>query len=351
MPSSTSSSDRLHVPVRDVPDRRWGWMLAGAFALFLALTTGWELYWRAFGAVPAYRNSDAEWAQQRRRIDQGEGGKTVLTGASRVLFDVNLDVWEQITGERPIQLALEGTSPMPVLEDLADDPNFTGRVLVGVAPDVFFSGFAYRKGAIEYFKKEGPSGRVGNWLSRHLVEPYFAFYDEDFALATVLRRQDWPSREGKHVGLRVRKLLIQPGADRNSEMCDKVATDPEYRALCRKVWAQDFDDVPPADVLANMVDKEVERATDAVAKLRARGVKVVFLRPPSVDDYYKYEQKIFPRAKTWDVLLAKTGAPGIHFEDYKQLQGYELPEWSHMSAPEARRFTAQLVPILVPLFR
>ena len=51
---------------------------------------------------------------------QGEGNKTVLIGSSRVLFDVQLPVWEKLAGERPIQLAIEGTSSVPVLEDLAE---------------------------------------------------------------------------------------------------------------------------------------------------------------------------------------------------------------------------------------
>jgi hypothetical protein len=369
MPSSTSSSDdrpgfvRLTasnrpgvaqpVPERDIPERPWRPIFFGALALFVALMAGWEMYWRAFGAVPSYRNSDAEWAQQRRRIDDGEGDKTILTGASRILFDVQLDVWEQTTGKRPIQLALEGTTPMPVLEDLADDPNVTGRVLVGVAPDVFFSGFAYRESAITYFRKEGPSQRAGNWLSRKLIEPYFAYYDEDFSLPTVVRRQNWPARTGKHEGTRVRKLLVQE-ADRNSQMWDKVASDPEYRALARQIWAQDFDDMPPdmatAELRQKKADEQIARAVAAVAKLRARGVRVVFVRAPSIADYHAYEEKYFPRATTWDHLIERTGAPGIHFEDYPQLQGYELPEWSHMSAPEARRFTAQLVPLVEAAF-
>ena len=40
--------------------------------------------------------------------------------------------------------------------------------------------------------------------------------------------------------------------------------------------------------------------------------------------------------------LAATAAPGIHFEDYPELQGYYLPEWSHMTRAEAERFTAAL---------
>ena len=44
-----------------------------------------------------------------------------------------------------------------------------------------------------------------------------------------------------------------------------------------------------------------------------------------------------PREQTWDRLLRETGAFGIHFEDYPEMQGLELPEWSHLSREIARR--------------
>ena len=50
------------------------------------------------------------------------------------------------------------------------------------------------------------------------------------------------------------------------------------------------------------------------------------------------------------MLLAKSGAPGIHFEDYPQLQGYNLPEWSHLAYADAKRFTAALHEIVVREF-
>ncbi len=112
------------VPVRDIPALPWNRVFATALVLFVAMVAGWELYWRDFGVEPSYRNSDGQWAEQRRRIDRGDGGRTVLIGASRMLFDVQLPVWERLTGERPIQLAMEGTSPIPVLEDLAGDREF-----------------------------------------------------------------------------------------------------------------------------------------------------------------------------------------------------------------------------------
>jgi hypothetical protein len=338
------------VPERDIPSKPWGPILIGATVMFVVMLIVWELYWRDYGVTPSYRNSYGSWADQRRRINLGEGGKTVLIGSSRILFDVQLPIWEKATGERPIQLALEGTSAVPVLEDLANDPDFTGRLVVGVAPDLFFSGFAYRGEAIPYYHKQGPSQRSGHWISKTLFEPYVAFYDPDFALATVIRRQNWPLRDGTEKNTRVRKLLVQD-EDRNTHMWRKVEVDPEYRALARSIWAENFVGPPPPvmntpEKLQKLIDKQISRAEVAIKKLRARGVRIVFVRPPSNGEYYAFEQKAFPRAATWDVLLKRTKVPGIHFEDYPEMKSYELPEWSHLTATDANRFTAALAPMV-----
>jgi hypothetical protein len=342
------------VPERDIPAQPWGRIWISALLLAIALLAWWELHWRAYGVQPGYRNSDGQWAIERRRIDAGEGAKTVIVGDSRVFFDVQLPVWERIEGERPIQLAMEGTSPVPMLEDLAADPAFTGRLLIGIAPNVFFTGYAYRGNVVEYARNQGPSQRSGTWLSMHLLEPYLAFYDPDFALAVVVRRQDWwPPRPGMQSRSRVRKLANRD-IDRNTHLWDKVSIDTEYRALARRIWAEGFTG-PPRGMTMEQVrksfDVQIERAATAIATMRARGVRVVFVRPPSDGEFYAYEQKYLPRADTWDRLLARTGAPGIHFEDHPQLQGYELPEWSHMTKAEAERFTAELVPLVLAEFR
>jgi hypothetical protein len=372
MPSSTSSSDAMTpaetssdpdsrltasdrpgvaqpVPVRPVPAQPWARIGLGALVLFALLIGSWEWYWRAFGATPGTQNTDGLWAIQRRRIDNGEGDATVFTGSSRVLFDMQLDVWEKLDGQRPIQLAFEGTTPLPIVEDLAADANFKGRLLIGITPDSFFVGFGRHRGAPKYAQNESPAQRAGQWLSMHAIEPFFAFDDPDFALSTVLRRQDWPLRPGKNWGAAVRKLMVNE-PDRNTHLWAKVETDPEYRELARRIWAQDFqpskDDPPATEIQAN-AQKQIDRMTKAVTAMRARGVKILFIRCPSGGEYLEYENRKFPRKETWDVLLAATGAPGIHFEDYPELQGLELPEWSHLTLADARKFTAAVHAIVV----
>jgi hypothetical protein len=147
----------------------------------------------------------------------------------------------------------------------------------------------------------------------------------------------------------VRKLAVND-LDRNTRMWDKVVSDAEYRALARRIWAEDFTEAPPGmdtpEKAQTVIDGEIAKAVASIEKLRAHGVRVMFVRPPGAGEYYAYEQRYLPRANTWDLLLQRTGAPGVYFEDYPELQGYELPEWSHMSPSEAARFTARLAPIV-----
>ena len=359
MPSSISSSDvrptasdrpgvAQPVPVREIPVQPWRRVSFVALAMLLLMLGAWEWHWRAFGVTPSIRSTDGLWAIQRRRIDNGDGGATVLVGDSRMFFDLQLPVWERLDGKRPIQLSFEGTSPLQFLEELAADPKFTGRLLINVAPVMFFEGFTRRVSALKYYRGESPSQRVGQRLSMHFVEPFLAFDDPDFALATVLERLPWPDRPGKRRLMDVRKISVTE-TDRNSYLWNKIETDAEYRALIRAVWMPRFSlwrDDPPPDKLRELVKEQIDRTAKAVAILQARDVKVLFVRLPSDGPFLELENRILPRAKTWDPLLAATQAPGIHFEDYPELQGFDLPEWSHLSRADAERLTEALYRIV-----
>jgi hypothetical protein len=348
MPSSTSSSEpnvQRSKYDRALPKRPLGRAFVVAVIVAASLLVAWEMHWRSFGVMPSYRNSNGLWAMERRRIDRGEGDATVIIGSSRALFNTQLDVWERESGERPIQLALEGTTPLSIMEDLADDPDFSGTLIVGVAPGLFFGGFEYRRKAFDQYLNESPSQWLGQRISM-LAEPWLAFYSYDYGLFTVIKRQSWPERAGVETEMDVRKL-VNLGRDRNARMWSKVETDPEYQALARKIWADGFIPIEERDAewIANALDnrrKQIDRAVAATRKLREKGVEVVFVRNPAEGHYAVSEPMYNPRQETWDVLIEETGALGLHWQDHEEMQGYWLPEWSHMSASEADRYTEAL---------
>jgi hypothetical protein len=83
-----------------------------------------------------------------------------------------------------------------------------------------------------------------------------------------------------------------------------------------------------------------------VEKLRARGGKIVFVRFPNSGDLKKLEDRETPRAGIWDRMIKETGAPGIYYEDYPELNGFNCPEWSHLSAGDSVEFSKRLIPHL-----
>ncbi len=340
MPSSISSSRAEPVYQRPVPSLGGSVWLALLVALILLGC--WEAWVRSQGVSPSYRNSNGLWTEQRRRIATDAGDGWVFTGSSRVLFNMQLSVWERLDGRRPLQLALEGTSPLSVLEGLAEDENFTGKVIVGVAPGLFFSGYEYRRGAIDLYEEETPAQWMGQRISL-LVEPYLGFYNFDYALPVILYRQPLPERDGVEFELEVRKLSDM-GRDRNTRMWNRLEYDEEYRELARRIWADGWR--PLSEVsekrrtrVLESRPKQIDRAVAAVDKLRAKGAEAIFVQMPYEGHYAISENDIAPRELTWDVLLERSGALGLHFQDHEEMQGYWLPEWSHMTGGEADRFT------------
>ena len=123
-----------------------------------------------------------------------------------------------------------------------------------------------------------------------------------------------------------------------------METDKAYQDRTKEIWAEQFVLGPPLteELIAKMMadrDVEMEKAVAATNKLQGRGVEVIFVRMPSEGIYAEVEPMGYPRAENWNVLIERTGALGLHWEDHAEMQGYWLPEWSHMSASEADRFT------------
>ena len=352
MASSTSSSEPATAPpeapdtiierafAREVPALAWSRAAAFAFALTFLGLVGWELYARSLHLHAGdFDDGPGLWAAERRKVDTGPREQVVLLGDSRILYDTDLGIWEEVAGRRPIQLALRGTSGAAFLTDIANDEHFAGLAVVGMTEPLFFSGRMGLHGkSLEYLRTESPSQRSGQVL--HVgISRVFAFLDEGYALFPMIEQIDIPNRgDIKGPYLDVWKIA-ETTDDRQTHLWERIETDARLRDHAIRVW----DDGKGPPLTAEQIAKTIDAAKRDCAKIRARGGEVVFLRPPSGQPNRANEELRAPRAKVWDALLRETGSRGIHFEDYPAMQGLEVPEHSHLSRASAKVFTRAYV--------
>ena len=334
------------VTVREIPRTRLGaigWLVLALVVLGIA---AWEWKMRSLGLVAGdLEDGKASWAVERRKLESGEHDGVVIVGGSRILFDTNLDVWEMLTGRRPVQLAMPGMSGQRFLADIADNSRFIGLVLIDVTPEQFFRegrGNPAFEGVLDYWREEGPARRAGNRIGQ-VLSRYLAFLDNNYTSTALVDQLDVPNRGGV-VGPHWRPWkLSETRAARQTVLWREIERNAQLREHAIRVWLSGKRPPPTEELIARICD-DVHRS---VAAIRARGGEVVFIRPPSAGGYYAREQVKVPRATSWDRLLRETDTFGIHFEDYPEMQVLELPELSHLTREDAARFTRAYVAVLV----
>lgn len=354
MPSSTSSFERV------VPEQRWGRMATVVALTTVLLVAGWELLCRQRGFTPGLDDTPDLWALARERLDDAPADQIVLLGSSRMLFDLDIEELHRAAGgPRPIQLATVGTNELFLLEALAKNPRFRGTAIVSFVPGLTFlparaATRIVRKGVERY-----EHGAVSQRISARIWERFdarLAFLNADeLTLRKLIEQVELPQRAGAEGRALFLPYLHFVDEERRGYMFHGVETDLARRRQIEAAWM--FPDPPPANAEVAAAEREglrheiLWRARAAVQAIRARGGRVVYVRFPSSSAVLEQERIDFPRDRTWDALLAVTGAPGIHFEDDPQLARFDCIEWSHLSATDSVAFTRALMPLLVPYLR
>jgi hypothetical protein len=334
------------VPTRDIPLQPWARIGTIVFFAVALLTAAWEWNARANLALHAgdIDDSPQSWAEQRRLAD---AAPVTIVGDSRILFDTDLDRFEQLTGIRPVQTAIVGTNARALLETYANDPNFHGLLVLGLADLSYFRpqgvgiGAPYLK---NFAKNDKPSQLTGLWLDRWL-QRHLAFLDHDYRLSQWGPRFDTGYRQGVDSPYEDVWKISETFDGRQYFMWDRIESDVYLRTHARHAWDR-FKGPPLPPFIARNV---VARSAEAVKRIRARGGDVIFVRPPSAPELRVVEDKRLPRANGWDLLLAGAQAKGIHADDLSQAQNLVLPEWSHLSRKCATVFTDAYVRRLVEL--
>lgn len=327
-------------------------------SLWLAIILGclfvatWELYVRSEGYISELDDNKALWAIQRAKVDHLSNDDVILLGSSRVHFDIQLNEWEEATNIRPLMLASDGTTPTPIFKEIVDHSDFSGTVLIGVAPVLFFSepgtGFMWDRPTkrLRHYYERTYAQRANHFLSVPL-ERSFSFLNaseeewaDDIDLKTLVNSVSIGDR-------------LPPGrppfnnfgyvdADRNVTMFERTKTDTAFANGIINVWGYGWDRRP-----APVLDEVISYYKPLVTKFKERGGSVIFLRCPSSGGNRERERATIARTEFWDPFIIQIDEPAYHFEDYPSLNQFTCPEESHLYTPDARIFTKELVKILL----
>lgn len=321
-----------------------------AVTVLIIAAVSWEIHLRHVGVDTSYDDNKALWAYTRAKVYEPKDRSTVFIGSSRIKFDLDIPTWQQITGNHAIQLACVGSSPAPVLRDLANDSNFKGKLVVDVTEEIFLATSSFDdegpKKRVEYFHKISPTQRASFQVDR-VLESTFVFLDQDnYSFNAMLPLLHLPQRPGVFPDVIFPPEFDRTTINRQSYMTARFLADTSLQNKVKGIW--DFfikmTMEPPAT--GKKLDSVIQLIKTDVDKIQSRGGEVIFVRTPSSGKVWQYESRDFPRVVYWDKLLAATGCKGIYYKDYPAIAQFECPESSHLSPEQAIVFTKNLIRIL-----
>lgn len=318
-----------------------------ALVVVLAFFTSWELYLRHQGVTPDFDDGPELWAHTRAEVYESADKATVFIGSSRIKYDLDIPTWQTLTNTHAIQLAMVASSPRHMLTDLANDPNFKGKLVVDVTEVLFFSkrGNTYPDAGISYYKGITPAQKVGFYLDKPM-ESTFAFLNEShFAINALIGHMHIPDRPMVYPFLDFPRGFDVTQYDRQTGMSADFVADTNKRNQVKAIWGLfKLDPTPPMS--GKPLDSVMESVKSDVAKIKARGGEVIFTRTPSSGFFLMAEQHMYPRAAYFDRLLKETGCKGIYYADYSATASLQCPEFSHLSPRDAIVYTTTLAGIL-----
>jgi hypothetical protein len=326
VPSSTSSSnDRL-------PEGPWARTWIVAILLSCGVLGGYEAFWRLRGFHPELLQDAESWSFKRRQVRTADRQQTVLVGTSRMAWGVDPEVLaETLSCETPIQLALAGGSPIPVLHHLSKDESFQGIVVCEVHPVLYFNGVKIDRGvAGEY------TSRYENQTAGTPVEDLLHMGLQQI---TVLRLPDVAPKELWRRFTHDESLPLPEQGDR--DLAKHQKENEEIWAEKDKRLSQPGGRVPYQRFLGDL-----ERLEQMVTRIHKRGGRVVFVLMPTSGMVRQIDEKWFPRKRFWDVLVSRTQATTVHFADHPTLASFRCPDCSHLQGEDVGRFSKELARII-----
>jgi hypothetical protein len=318
---------------------RWWPAWALALALMLVAVGGWEVLIRSAALGPEFMDNRALWVSTRHKLNTYGANAVAVLGASRVQRAIHPETLAKELGGPVAHLAVEGTSAIPLLEDLAVDPRFRGTVLFSVAPAFSFNRTLSKldagdqAGWVAHYRSQSRFRRMEHNL-RLRIQGLFAFRSPDAAVTRVLP------------DLLLRGKL--PDTDFKTTFADRSVS-VDYSKFKRTANPQRIVDLYLENTAAYEADEFadlINYVSAVVTILKAKNCRVIFLRLPSGDIVRDLERQMFPHERFWGYMQDNIDAEFIHFEDYPALRGYLSVDGSHIASENSAAFTRALANVI-----
>ena len=351
MALSTSSSDTRSL--RYSPRYPF---IAGCLLAFVVLAL-LEFGLRYNGMQPLNLDTKELWAAQRARASYLGKDGLILVGASRIQLDVDLRILEEVLQLTPVQLAIDGTSFLPVLENLAEDPRITGTIIVSLQTGAIRESKERFKSTewVEFYNREYRN-LLSPVIEKHLkseVKSLSNIYSSgiplhrllEFALGfeappryyltTDTRRE----RDADYTMVRQPQFYLARAVRHLGRNVDMRGVFTLGQAIQRI-----RDEIPPPRT-SKIGKSNYTYINSLTKKLRKRGARVIFVRFPTSGLVWEIDQARLPKKYCWDQFAKYSIAPTIHFMDYPELQ-YQLADGSHLDKLQKQEFTGSLARII-----
>ncbi len=336
MRSSTSSSDER------LPRGGWGRTWGLTLAAVLVVLGGLEIAERSLGYYPQVYAADESWILEFARIKRAT---TVVLGTSRIQAALEPDAYQQVMGgPAPVNLALPGGSPLPVLEYLADSTDYRGLVIAEILPleafDATQAGATRGLGLIRRYEHDrvSPASMSEDWLRVHFLQ-YFVFRSPELLPAETFKR--WRTTGA----LRPKISVLHMRPDRFGPIYQQGLRGASLPWDAQRGFytvnhhiAERSGRVPTSEEL-QALETRYNRAASAI---QARGGKVAFVYLSACGSRLEVEERRYPRSVFWDVFARTTPAIAIASQDIPRLNGFDCYDGSHIDAADAPAYSRAL---------
>jgi len=356
-PLSTSSSNTTF------NQQEWLLALLGSTFFVLAIVLFFEHNLRTMGWRPTLVDSPELWTQERTKASKLGSEALILVGASRIQLGLDLHKLEEISSKTPIQLAIDGANVFAVLKSLADDPRVMGPIILDINESSLETLLVKDKSWdwVEAYqhKKQQPLYRwvddkisqflTGNMATKlegakpHTVIYELAFKPKHQAKGNYLITNSNRSRDADYSKVDLPSFYLNR-VIRNSGL---MIPEEQMRQFAFVIDA--YEAAIPTLAQGNLqnFEKNLNILVSLIEKIESRGGRVTIFRMPSSKLIWAMDQQRYPRDIFWKKILLKHPA-SFHFNDHPTLNGFDLPDGSHLDKKDKEKFTENLFLILKP---